>query len=73
MRLNNYLYDHLLNDQVRERFASDYESHVYYPRELILLFLHTGFEVETVFGDYRGRPLAEASRNIIVVGRRPSK
>src|SRR5688572_10257282 len=65
-----YLYDRLLSDQVQERFVSDYESHVYYPRELILLFLHTGFEVESVYGDYRGRPLTENSRNLIIVGRK---
>ena len=35
---------------------------------LTLLFLHTGFKVEAVYGDYRGRPLGPQSPQIIVVG-----
>jgi SAM-dependent methyltransferase len=66
-----YLYDRLQEDKVQERFASDYESHVYYPRELTLLFLHSGFEVKAMYGDYHGRPLGERSRSLIVVGRKP--
>lgn len=65
-----YLYDRLHGERVQERFVSDYESHVYYPRELLLLFLHTGFEIESVYGDYRARPLSPTSRNVIVVGRK---
>lgn len=55
-----------------ERYVSDYASHVYFPREMLLLFLHTGFEVESVAGDYQGRPLGPASRQLIVTGRKPA-
>ena len=68
---SRYLYDRLEGDSVKERLVSDYESHVYYPSELRLLYLLAGFEVESVYGDYRGNPLSEHSRNIIIVGRKP--
>ena len=67
-----YLYDRLEGERVVERFISDYESHVFYPNELRLLFLLAGFEVESVFGDYRGGSLSERSRSIIIVGQKPS-
>ncbi|RYG30032.1 MAG: class I SAM-dependent methyltransferase [Burkholderiales bacterium] len=54
-----------------ERFLSDYESHVYFPRELQLLFIAAGFEVEHVWGNYGEAPLGHSSRQIIVCGRRP--
>ena len=53
------------------RSLSDFESHVYFPRELQLLYLCTGFVVDAVFGDYHPRPLRESSRQMIAVGRRP--
>jgi hypothetical protein len=30
----------------KDRFVSDFDSHVYYPREVELLFRLTGFRVE---------------------------
>lgn len=54
-----------------ERYIDDFASHVYFPRELQLLFMHTGFEVEAVYGDYHFRPLEPASQLIIMVGRKP--
>jgi hypothetical protein len=44
---------------------------VYYPREVDLLFMLTGFEIESRSGDYCGRPLRKTSRQLIVTGRRP--
>ena len=54
-----------------ERAISDFESHVYYPRELELLYRHAGFTVESVYGDYQARPLRASSPQIIIVGVRP--
>lgn len=66
-----FLYDKLpAGDSVGHRYISDFDAHVYYPRELDLLFLHTGFEVEARYGDYRGRPPRATSEQLIVVGRR---
>lgn len=63
-----FLYDKYVGDAQPVRTISDFESHVYYPREMELLFLHTGFTVEAVYGDYRGRPLRASSREMIFCG-----
>jgi SAM-dependent methyltransferase len=63
-----YFYDLFEGDTAKERFVSDYESHIYFPRELQLLFLAAGFHVESILGDYHGSPLGPHSRQIIVVG-----
>jgi SAM-dependent methyltransferase len=63
-----FLYDKLANNAVVDRYVSDFDAHVYYPREVELLFRLTGFEVEHRWGDYRMRPLNSMSREMIVVG-----
>lgn len=68
-----FLYDKFVGDSPPERSVSDFESHVYYPREMHLLFLHTGFEVETVYGDYHGAPLHAASPQMIFCGVKPKQ
>lgn len=68
-----FLYDKFVgSDTVQERSVSDFESHVYYPRELHLLFRHTGFTVEKVVGDYHGRPLQPDSPQMIFTGIKPA-
>ena len=47
------------------------ETYVYFPRELQLLFLHTGFEIEATYGGYRDERLGSRSSAIVMVGRRP--
>ncbi len=64
-----FLYDKFPADEAVDRYISDFDSHVYYPRELELLFLLTGFEVDARFGDYWMRPLRPTSRQLIFVGR----
>ena len=54
-------------------YIDDFESHVYFPRELRLLFLHTGFEIEDFFGDYSRRPLRPSSQIMIMTGRKPGE
>ena len=54
----------------KDRYVSDFDSHVYFPRELELLFLHTGFTVETTWGSYSDRPLRASSRVMLMVGRK---
>jgi len=70
-----FLYDKFTAGSTEQpaRSLSDFESHVYFPRELQLLYLCTGFVVDAVFGDYRLRPLRATSRQMIAVGRRPAK
>ena len=66
-----FLYDRFTADDPVDRYVSDFESHVYFPCELQLLFLHTGFDLEDTFGSYFERPLRPTSREMLVVGRRP--
>lgn len=71
----HFLYDRFEvreGDEQARRYVSDFESHVYFPRELQLLFLHTGFEIEATYGDYRGGRLKHTSREMVMVGRRPA-
>src|SRR4029453_4656363 len=67
-----FLYDKFASGDHADRWVSDFESHVYFPRELELLFRHTGFAVEATYGDYRFRPPRASTRALIVVGRKPS-
>jgi len=63
-----YLYDKMVDGGQPERSISDYESHVYYPRELELLFRLTGFRVEWVYGDYHHGALRGDSRQMLFCG-----
>jgi hypothetical protein len=65
------MYDRFPDGDRVDRYVSDFDCHVYYPRELELLFLLTGFSIEARFGDYVPRPLRPTSRQLIVVGRKP--
>lgn len=65
-----FLYDKFARDDLCDRWLSDFESHVYFPRELELLFRHTGFVVETTYGDHRFRPPRASSRMLVMVGRK---
>ena len=65
-----FLYDRFEPVHATDRYVSDFDSHVYFPRELELLFLHTGFTVETTWGSYTDRPLRASSRVMLMVGRK---
>lgn len=70
--LVHFLYDRFEADARADRFVSDFESHVYYPRELELLFRISGFDIEATFGDYRFGPLRSHSRTMLMIGRVPA-
>ena len=63
-----FLYDKFPDSSAVDRYVSDFDCHVYYPREVELLFRLTGFCVEAWFGDYALRPLRTSSRQLIGVG-----
>ena len=65
-----FFYDRFEGPQQPDRFLSDFESHVYFPQELRLLFLHTGFEIENTWADFAFRPPRSWSRDLIMAGRR---
>jgi SAM-dependent methyltransferase len=64
-----FLYDKFPAREAPDRYVSDFESHVYYPREVELLFRLTGFQVERRYGDYDMRPPRASSPQLIVIGR----
>ena len=66
-----FLYDKYVGDAPPIRSVSEFESHAYYPREMQMLFLHSGFEIDAVYGDYRGRPPGPASPQMIFSGMKP--
>jgi SAM-dependent methyltransferase len=63
-----FLYDKLSGNATVDRYVSDFDSHVYYPREVELLFRLTGFDVESRYGDYQMRLLRQRSRAMIFTG-----
>ncbi len=67
-----FLFEKYVDDSALERYLDDFESHVYFSRELRLLFLHTGFELEAVYDEFQRRALGTTSPQIIVVGRKPA-
>lgn len=67
-----FLYEKYHRKSLIESYIDDFESHVYFPRELRLLFLHTGFEIEDFFGDYNRRPVRASSQLMIMIGRKPN-
>ena len=64
-----FLYDKFPEGEKVDRYVSDFECHVYYPREVELLFRMTGFDVEARYGDYFMHPLRPGSRQLIVIGK----
>jgi SAM-dependent methyltransferase len=63
-----FLYDKFRKDQPVDRYVSDFESYVYFPGELRLLFMHTGFTVEAVWADYTFRQPRARAREIVMMG-----
>jgi hypothetical protein len=63
-----FLYDKFPDSSHVDRYVSDFDCHVYYPREVELLFRLTGFRVQSWFGDYSMRRLRTSSRQLIGVG-----
>jgi SAM-dependent methyltransferase len=68
-----FLYDRFSRDAHVERYVSDFTSHVFFPRELQLLYRLAGFDIETVWADYTFQPPRAGTREIVLVGRKPAK
>ncbi|HTI13132.1 MAG TPA: class I SAM-dependent methyltransferase [Dictyobacter sp.] len=49
-----------------ERYLSRLDMHVFFPRELQMLFLASGFEVEAIYGDYLWKPFGHGTRQIVI-------
>jgi SAM-dependent methyltransferase len=49
-----------------ERYLTKLDMHVFFPRELQLLFLATGFSIEAIYGGYDWTPFGRGTRQIVV-------
>lgn len=49
-----------------ERYLTKLDMHVFFPRELQLLFLATGFSIEAIYGSYNWKPYGKGTRQIVV-------
>ncbi len=49
-----------------ERYLTKLDMHVFFPRELQLLFLATGFAIEAIYGDYDWKPFGKGTRQIVI-------
>jgi hypothetical protein len=65
-----FIYEKYQHGRAVESYIDDFVCHVFFPRELCLLFSHTGFESEETLGDYPGRALKADSPVMIMIGRR---
>ncbi len=54
-----------LSDE-NERFLTRLDMHIFFPRELQLLFLATGFSIEAIYGGYDWKPFGQGTRQIVV-------
>lgn len=63
-----FLYDKFPDSNQVDRYISDFDCHVYYPREVELLLRHTGLSTEAWFGDYAMRRPRPSSRQLIGIG-----
>ena len=65
-----FLYEKYREGRQVDSYLDDFASHIFFPRELELLFIHTSFQLENTVGDYQGRPLSAHSPLVIMTGRR---
>lgn len=65
------LYDRFDGGALAERMVTDFASHVYFPAELELLFVTSGFQIARQFGDYRFVGVDRGSPYMITMARRP--
>lgn len=49
-----------------ERYLTRLDMHAFFPRELQLLFLASGFSIEAIYGGYDWKPFGKGTRQIVV-------
>lgn len=66
-----FRYDRFADGRYDGSYVSDFTAHVYFPRELELLFRLSGFALEAVWADYTFQAPKAGTREIVMVGRKP--
>jgi ubiquinone/menaquinone biosynthesis C-methylase UbiE len=64
------LYDRFDQHGLTERLVTNFVSHVYFPSELELLFMSTGFSPVEHYGNYELVPVDRTSLHVVTVARR---
>ncbi|HEY1353170.1 MAG TPA: class I SAM-dependent methyltransferase [Ktedonobacteraceae bacterium] len=54
------------------RYLTRLDMHIFFPRELQLLFLASGFHIEAIYGSYGWKPFGQGTRQIIIGRKRVS-
>jgi len=49
-----------------ERYLTRLDMHIFFPRELQLLFLTAGFSIDAIYGGYDWKPFGKGTRQIVV-------
>ncbi len=49
-----------------ERYLTNLDMHIFFPRELQLLFLASDFSIEAIYGSYDWKPFGKGTRQIVV-------
>jgi SAM-dependent methyltransferase len=56
-----------------ERYLTTLDMHIFFPRELQLLFLASGFAIEAIYGGYDWQPFGRGTRQIVVGRKRAQR
>lgn len=62
----NWTHEKFFQTGENERYLTKLDMHVFFPRELQLLFLATGFSVEAIYGSYDWKPFGKGTRQLVV-------
>ncbi|GCE11001.1 class I SAM-dependent methyltransferase [Tengunoibacter tsumagoiensis] len=49
-----------------ERYLTRLDMHVFFPRELQILFLSAGLQIDAIYGSYDWKPLGKGTRQIVI-------
>jgi SAM-dependent methyltransferase len=66
-----WIHEKFLETGEHERSMTRLDMHIFFPRELQVLFLASGFAIESIYGSYDWKPFGLGTRQIIV-GRKPN-
>jgi SAM-dependent methyltransferase len=71
-QLEHILWTHekFFDNGEHERYLNRLDMHIFFPRELQLLFLATGFSIEAIYGGYDWKPFGRGTRQIVVARKR---
>ncbi|MBE3558267.1 MAG: class I SAM-dependent methyltransferase [Ktedonobacteraceae bacterium] len=61
-----WTHEKFLQTGENERYLTTLDMHVFFPRELQLLFLASGFSIEAIYGGYDWKPFGKGTRQIVV-------